>query len=168
MVCVCRCLDLHRLPATSRGSDLEPFGALPSLPSHPGAAPGPWTIPSCPWAIWRPGGGTVLAGDAQGRAASPQPLPGLFLQARFTVGMFTVYPGFGSIHPGDEQTITVDCHAEPLGPCEEHLSIDISDRDPSDNPLGIPYTLLAESCLPGTPIPRFPWPDLLLLSTQTS
>uniref|UniRef100_A0A8C3CDK8 HYDIN protein n=1 Tax=Cairina moschata TaxID=8855 RepID=A0A8C3CDK8_CAIMO len=93
-------------------------------------------------------GGTVLSGDAQGRAASPQPLPGLFLQARFTVGMFTVYPGFGSIHPGDEQTITVDCHAEPLGPCEEHLSIDISDRDPSDNPLGIPYTLLAESCLP--------------------
>ncbi|XP_032051538.1 hydrocephalus-inducing protein homolog [Aythya fuligula] len=70
------------------------------------------------------------------------------MQARFTVGMFTVYPGFGSIHPGDEQTITVDCHAEPLGLCEEHLSIDISDRDPSDNPLGIPYTLLAESCLP--------------------
>uniref|UniRef100_A0A8B9BFH4 HYDIN axonemal central pair apparatus protein n=1 Tax=Anser brachyrhynchus TaxID=132585 RepID=A0A8B9BFH4_9AVES len=68
--------------------------------------------------------------------------------ARFTLGMFTVYPGFGSIHPGDKQTITVDCHAEPLGLCEEHLSIDISDRDPRDNPLGIPYTLLAESCLP--------------------
>lgn len=34
VVCVCRCLDLHPLPATSRDSDLEPFGALPSLPSH--------------------------------------------------------------------------------------------------------------------------------------
>ncbi|XP_046781642.1 hydrocephalus-inducing protein homolog isoform X3 [Gallus gallus] len=70
------------------------------------------------------------------------------MQARLTLGMFTVYPGFGSIHPGDQQTITVDCQAEPVGTCEEHLSIDISDRDPKDNPLGIPYTLLAESCLP--------------------
>ncbi|NXQ99391.1 HYDIN protein, partial [Sagittarius serpentarius] len=71
-----------------------------------------------------------------------------FLQARFTLGMFTVYPGFGSIPPGCQQTITVDCYAEPLGTCKEHLSIDIGDRDPRDNPLGIPYTLLAESCLP--------------------
>ncbi|KAF1661855.1 hypothetical protein FQA23_0006661, partial [Aptenodytes patagonicus] len=72
----------------------------------------------------------------------------LFMQARFTVGMFTVYPGFGSIPPGGQQMITVDCYAEPLGTCKEHLSIDISDRDPKDNPLGIPYTLFAESCLP--------------------
>ncbi|NXS93719.1 HYDIN protein, partial [Jacana jacana] len=71
-----------------------------------------------------------------------------FVQARLTMGMFTVYPGFGSIPPGAQQMITVDCCAEPLGTCKEYLSIDISDRDPKDNPLGIPYTLLAESCLP--------------------
>ncbi|NXL83544.1 HYDIN protein, partial [Alectura lathami] len=71
-----------------------------------------------------------------------------FMQARFTLGMFTVYPGFGSIPPGGQQIITVDCLAEPVGSCKEHLAIDISDRDPQDNPLGIPYTLLAESCLP--------------------
>ncbi|KFQ76081.1 Hydrocephalus-inducing protein, partial [Phaethon lepturus] len=70
------------------------------------------------------------------------------MQARFTLGMFTVYPGFGSIPPGGQQMITVDCYAEPLGTCKEYLSIDISDRDPKDNPLGIPYTLFAESCLP--------------------
>ncbi|NXG68880.1 HYDIN protein, partial [Baryphthengus martii] len=70
------------------------------------------------------------------------------MQARFTLGMFTVYPGFGSIPPGGQQMITVDCYAEPLGTCKEHLSIDISDRDPRDHPLGIPYTLFAESCLP--------------------
>ncbi|KAM9269036.1 LOW QUALITY PROTEIN: hydrocephalus-inducing protein homolog [Cariama cristata] len=70
------------------------------------------------------------------------------MQAHFTLGMFTVYPGFGSIPPGGQQMITVDCYAEPLGACKEHLSIDISDRDPKDNPLGIPYTLFAESCLP--------------------
>ncbi|XP_064315287.1 hydrocephalus-inducing protein homolog [Phalacrocorax carbo] len=71
-----------------------------------------------------------------------------FMQARFTLGMFTVYPGFGSIPPGGQQTITVDCYAEPLGTCKERLFIDVSDRDPKDNPLGIPYTLFAESCLP--------------------
>ncbi|NXU58594.1 HYDIN protein, partial [Turnix velox] len=70
------------------------------------------------------------------------------MQARLTLGMFTVYPGFGSIPPGAQQMIMVDCHAEPLGTCKEHLAIDISDRDPKDNPLGIPYTLFAESCLP--------------------
>ncbi|XP_062442830.1 hydrocephalus-inducing protein homolog [Rhea pennata] len=69
-------------------------------------------------------------------------------QARITLGIFTVYPGFGSIPPGGQQAITVDCYADSLGMCEEYLSIDISDRDPKDNPLGIPYTLAAESCLP--------------------
>ncbi|NXI51133.1 HYDIN protein, partial [Chloroceryle aenea] len=70
------------------------------------------------------------------------------MQVRFTLGMFTIYPGFGLIPPGGQQMITVDCYAEPLGTCKEHLSIDISDRDPKDNPLGIPYILFAESCLP--------------------
>ncbi|XP_009866111.1 PREDICTED: hydrocephalus-inducing protein homolog, partial [Apaloderma vittatum] len=72
----------------------------------------------------------------------------LFMQARFTLGMFTVYPGFGSIPPGGQQVITVDCYAEPVGTCKEHLTIDITNRDPKDNPLGIPYALFAESCLP--------------------
>ncbi|NXA41620.1 HYDIN protein, partial [Eudromia elegans] len=69
-------------------------------------------------------------------------------QARIASGMFSVYPGFGSIAPGGHQAITVDCCTDSLGVCEEYLSIDISDRDPKDNPLGIPYTLIAESCFP--------------------
>ncbi|CAH7062215.1 Hydin [Phodopus roborovskii] len=69
-------------------------------------------------------------------------------QARFSHGMFTVYPGFGSIPPGGQQVITVECVADPVGRCEEFLAIDISDRDPRENPAGIPYTLLAEACLP--------------------
>lgn len=64
--------------------------------------------------------------------------------------MFTVYPGFGSIPSGGQQIITVECFADPVGRCEEFLAIDISDRDPRENPAGIPYTLLAEACLPGT------------------
>lgn len=75
--------------------------------------------------------------------------PWTLLQARFTLGMFTVYPGFGSIPAGGQQIITVDCLAEPVGKCEEYLAIDIADRDPDDNPGGIPYTIIAESCLPG-------------------
>ncbi|XP_030099412.1 hydrocephalus-inducing protein isoform X1 [Mus musculus] len=69
-------------------------------------------------------------------------------QARFTHGMFTVYPGFGSIPSGGQQVITIECFADPVGRCEEFLAIDISDRDPRENPAGIPYTLLAEACLP--------------------
>nr|XP_023493063.1 hydrocephalus-inducing protein homolog isoform X2 [Equus caballus] len=69
-------------------------------------------------------------------------------QARFTHGMFTVYPGFGSIPSGGMQVITVDCVADPVGRCEEFIAIEISDRDPRDHPAGIPYSLLAEACLP--------------------
>ncbi|XP_021112384.1 hydrocephalus-inducing protein homolog isoform X3 [Heterocephalus glaber] len=69
-------------------------------------------------------------------------------QARFSHGMFTVYPGSGSIAAGGQQVITVDCMADPVGKCEEFLAIDISDRDPREHPAGIPYTLLAEACLP--------------------
>ncbi|XP_058135740.1 hydrocephalus-inducing protein homolog isoform X1 [Dasypus novemcinctus] len=69
-------------------------------------------------------------------------------QARFSHGMFTVYPGFGSIPSGGQQVINVDCVADPVGKCEEFIAIDISDRDPKDHPAGIPYSLLAEACLP--------------------
>ncbi|XP_075796761.1 hydrocephalus-inducing protein homolog isoform X3 [Pelodiscus sinensis] len=82
------------------------------------------------------------------RAESLQKDINLVVQARFTLGMFTVYPGFGSIPAGGQQIITVDCLAEPVGKDEEYLAIDITDRDPDDNPGGIPYTLIAESCLP--------------------
>ncbi|KAM6253129.1 hydrocephalus-inducing protein homolog [Porphyrio hochstetteri] len=70
------------------------------------------------------------------------------MQTHLTVGMFTVYPGVGSIPPGGQQVITVDCYAKLLGTCKESLSINIKNRDPKDHPSGIPYTLFAESCLP--------------------
>ncbi|XP_068021945.1 hydrocephalus-inducing protein homolog [Melanerpes formicivorus] len=72
----------------------------------------------------------------------------LLCQAGLTLGMFTVSPAFGCILAGEQQLVRVDCAAGPPGPCQEQLLIDISHRDPRDNPLGIPYTLLAESCLP--------------------
>ncbi|XP_027487895.1 hydrocephalus-inducing protein homolog [Corapipo altera] len=69
-------------------------------------------------------------------------------QAQLTVGMFTVSPCSGSVGPWGKQNITVDCNAGAEGKCEEKLYIDISNRDPKDNPLGIPFTLTAESCFP--------------------
>ncbi|CAH2323836.1 Hypothetical predicted protein [Pelobates cultripes] len=70
-------------------------------------------------------------------------------QARLTLGMFTVSPGFGTVSPGTHQTINVDCFAEQLGRCEELLSIDISDRDPEDHSNGVPFRLVTEVCTPG-------------------
>ncbi|XP_068023522.1 hydrocephalus-inducing protein homolog [Melanerpes formicivorus] len=94
-------------------------------------------------------------GSSSGRSAAAKQSKPLLpketkpsVKARLTLGMFTVSPAFGSILPGEQQLVTVDCAAELPGPCQEQLLIDISNRDPRDNPLGIPYTLLAESCLP--------------------
>ncbi|XP_039245118.1 hydrocephalus-inducing protein-like isoform X2 [Pipra filicauda] len=69
-------------------------------------------------------------------------------QAQLTAGVFTVSPCSGSVGPGGQQKITVDCNAGAEGKCEEQLYIDISSRDPKDNPLGIPFTLTAKSCFP--------------------
>ncbi|XP_038663072.1 hydrocephalus-inducing protein homolog [Scyliorhinus canicula] len=69
-------------------------------------------------------------------------------QARVTVGMFTVVPGYGVVLPGAQQSITVDCTADQLGKHEELLCIDITDRDPLDNATGVPYGLVIECCAP--------------------
>ncbi|XP_038004455.1 hydrocephalus-inducing protein-like [Motacilla alba alba] len=69
-------------------------------------------------------------------------------QSHLNLGMFTVSPCSGSIGPWGQQMITVECLAGQEGTCEEQLYIDITGRDPKDNPLGIPFTLIVESCLP--------------------
>ncbi|XP_059848459.1 hydrocephalus-inducing protein homolog isoform X2 [Hypanus sabinus] len=69
-------------------------------------------------------------------------------QARLTIGMFTVFPGYGVVSPGAQQTITVECSGDQIGKHEELLSIDVTDRDPKDNPSGIPYWLVIECCAP--------------------
>ncbi|XP_068874988.1 hydrocephalus-inducing protein homolog [Aphelocoma coerulescens] len=69
-------------------------------------------------------------------------------QGHLSLGMFTVSPCSGSIAPWGQQKITVECFAGQEGMCEEHIYFDITSRDPMDNPLGIPFTLTAESCLP--------------------
>ncbi|KAH0619415.1 hypothetical protein JD844_000028 [Phrynosoma platyrhinos] len=91
----------------------------------------------------------LTIGRQSKRAESLQKDMNLVAQARFSLGMFTVYPGFGTISPGGHQVITVDCFADQVGKSEEYLIIEITDRDPDDNPGGILYSLVAESCIPG-------------------
>ncbi|XP_062355733.1 hydrocephalus-inducing protein homolog [Cinclus cinclus] len=69
-------------------------------------------------------------------------------QGYLSLGMFTVSPCSGSVAPWGQQKITVECLAGQEGTCEEQLYIDIMGRDLKDNPVGIPFTLIAESCLP--------------------
>ncbi|XP_032925447.1 hydrocephalus-inducing protein homolog isoform X2 [Catharus ustulatus] len=89
------------------------------------------------------------ASSKQGKsAASATKLKSSSSQDHLTLGMFMVSPCSGSIAPWGQQKITVDCLAGQEGTCEEQLYIDITGRDPKDNPLGIPFTLIAESCLP--------------------
>ncbi|XP_056273332.1 hydrocephalus-inducing protein homolog [Pseudoliparis swirei] len=71
------------------------------------------------------------------------------LQSRLTMGVFSLSPCIGSLPPGSQQVVTVDCTAEQLGKWQQGLLVDVSDRDPSDQPEGIAYALLAEVCKPG-------------------
>lgn len=45
-------------------------------------------------------------------------------QTKLVIGPFTLYPAFGSVQPGNQQTITVDCLAESTGVCIE-VNIDV-------------------------------------------
>ncbi|XP_038153742.1 hydrocephalus-inducing protein homolog [Cyprinodon tularosa] len=65
------------------------------------------------------------------------------------LGIFSVSPCTGKLQPGSKQQINVSCVAERLGTLTQTMLIDISDRNPLDQPDGIPYRLLAEVCKPG-------------------
>lgn len=64
------------------------------------------------------------------------------------VGQFTITPSFGSIPPNS--AVLVDVKFKPKGNhiYENKLAIDVLNRHPTYFPEGIPYELLAESCIP--------------------
>ncbi|XP_059507551.1 hydrocephalus-inducing protein homolog [Stegostoma tigrinum] len=94
------------------------------------------------------GGGGPKVGKAMDKADGIAKQKEQAPQARLTVGMFTVFPGYGVVLPGAQQSITVDCSADQIGKHEELLCIDITDRDPDSHPSGIPYGLVIECCAP--------------------
>lgn len=70
------------------------------------------------------------------------------LGVRFTIGMFAIFPSSGNVMPGCQQIINIECSADTVSNCDEELSIDITDRDLKLYPLGIPYRIQAECCVP--------------------
>ncbi|XP_028313928.1 hydrocephalus-inducing protein homolog [Gouania willdenowi] len=92
--------------------------------------------------------GRRTGSTGKGRRESTQQDMGS-VQNRLNTGVFAVAPVSGILQPGSQQHVQVDCVAEQLGSWNQGLLIDISGRDPSDHPDGIPYRLLAEVCKPG-------------------
>ncbi|XP_030138182.4 hydrocephalus-inducing protein homolog isoform X2 [Taeniopygia guttata] len=86
-------------------------------------------------------------------------------QGHLNLGMFRVSPYSGSIRPWGQQLITVECLARQEGTYEEQLYFDITGRDPKDNPLGIPFTLMAESYLPALEDIRLIYKDYPICSS---
>ncbi|KAG5451827.1 Hydrocephalus-inducing, partial [Clonorchis sinensis] len=69
-------------------------------------------------------------------------------QPRLQAGLFTISPASGSIPPGGTQTINIDCSAESQGISQEEIAIEISDRNATLYPYGVPFTLKAEAHMP--------------------
>ncbi|KAH9493176.1 hypothetical protein Btru_021958, partial [Bulinus truncatus] len=70
-------------------------------------------------------------------------------QSKLTLGMFTIFPAFGIILPNGNQVINVECIGETPGKEVQEICLEISDRDPNMYKGGIPYKLVAETCIPG-------------------
>ncbi|XP_041964608.1 hydrocephalus-inducing protein homolog isoform X2 [Alosa sapidissima] len=84
-----------------------------------------------------------------GRSESIQKDSSMVPQTRLTTGVFSLSACYGVLSAGATQVVTVECVAEQPGLWQEFLAVDISDRNPLDNPGGIPYQLVAEVCMPG-------------------
>lgn len=80
--------------------------------------------------------------DAKGKEAPPE--GGLI-----EVTQYTITPATGQIPPGSAALINVTFKAKGAKFYESTLAIDVANRDPADQPEGIPFELNAESSIPG-------------------
>ena len=65
------------------------------------------------------------------------------------IGKYTIKNYKGVVAPGSSAKVDVIFLAEGQQFCSANLAIDIQGRQPDDDPLGIPFDLVAESCIPG-------------------
>ncbi|KAK9824158.1 hypothetical protein WJX72_008157 [[Myrmecia] bisecta] len=82
-----------------------------------------------------------------GQTAQTAPAPGK--ENNLVLGPFSVSPATAVIQPGGKQAVTVVFKAEGAKTHVEQLGLDVTDRDPADNPGGISYEVAGESCIPG-------------------
>ena len=89
-------------------------------------------------------GGGDVGGDLGVPAPPPKP-EGDALE----IGAFVVRPVSGTIEPGEK--LTFECEFSPTDDraFSELLGLHVADRDPRDQPLGVPYALRGESVAPG-------------------
>ena len=65
------------------------------------------------------------------------------------IDKFSILNPKGSVLPGQSVKIDINFNAEGNKFYNKNIAINIQWRHPDDNPLGIPYDLSAESCIPG-------------------
>ena len=64
------------------------------------------------------------------------------------IGQFNISPSYGTIPPNTAVQVDVKFKAKSNQIYENKLCIDVVNRNPANHPDGIPYELLAESCIP--------------------
>lgn len=70
-------------------------------------------------------------------------------EAGLKVGQWSITPNTGTIAPNSSAIIEVSFAGKGQKLFEQKIAIDIENRNPSDEPNGIEYELIAESCIPG-------------------
>lgn len=71
------------------------------------------------------------------------------------IGQWLINPISGSIAPDSSAIIEVTFNGKGQQLYEQKLAIDIENRNPDDEPKGIIYEVIAESCIPGINTQRF-------------
>jgi len=88
------------------------------------------------------------AADAK-KAGAKGPGKGKEVIQSVEIGQYSVAPSTGSIPPNSSVNIEITFTAEGDKLYQKTLALDVTNRDPTDSPGGIPYDLSGESCIPG-------------------
>lgn len=70
-------------------------------------------------------------------------------EAGLKIGQWSITPNSGTIAPDSSAIIEVSFSGKGQKLFEQKIAVDIENRNPSDEPNGILYELVAESCIPG-------------------
>lgn len=71
------------------------------------------------------------------------------------IGQWAIKPCVGTIAPDQSQTVEITFSGSGQRLYEQRLAIDITGRDPEDQPSGILYEVVGESCIPGIDCENF-------------
>ena len=71
------------------------------------------------------------------------------MQIPVDFGQFTISPSSGSVTMSNSVVVSISLNAEGSKLYQKTIVINVSNRDPLDNPLGIPCDLAGESCILG-------------------